>query len=76
MAVHTYNERIIYNDNGWGYCITEGDTGEVVVKYFENIPGGPRQYKDEMRLYKDVGELVAKAILDKFKEMELQDGEN
>ena len=76
MAVYTYNEKIIYDDDGWGYCVTEGDTGEVIVKYFENARGGPRQYKEEMRLYTGVGELVAKAILEKFQEMELQNGES
>lgn len=69
MTVHTWNDKIVYCDDGYGYRVSEGDEGEVIIYHFEVHATGKTE-KEEMRLYVgEVGDALLEALRDKFHEI-------
>ena len=72
--VTTWNDKIIFDDDGFGYRITEGDEGEMVLLYFQEEERNGKTHRAEtemLRLY--VGELsflVISKMREKMEEME------
>ena len=69
--VEVYNDKIIRNfKDGWGYRITEGDIGEIVIHYFEERKEG--QFSEEkLRVYAgEMAECLGAALIEKSREME------
>jgi len=68
--VEVSNDKIIRDEDGWGYRITEGDVGEIVVFYFEKRKEG--QFSEaKLRVYAGtMAECLGKALIEKSQEME------
>jgi len=68
--VEVYNDKIIRHEDGWGYKVTEGDVGEIVIFYFEEKSDGTK-FTETVRFGSGlVAESLGQAIIDKSREME------
>ena len=43
MIIHTWNEKIVYCDDGYGYRIAESDEQEAVIIYYEERLDGKKE---------------------------------
>lgn len=69
MTIHTWTEVIIYNDDGWGYRIAEGDEGEIVVYYREDFDN-KIQEREHFRVYNsEADRKLLMEILNKMEDM-------
>lgn len=51
--IHTWNDKIVYNDDGFGYIITEGDEEEaIIIEYEMNWGEGRSVMEDSVSLPK------------------------
>lgn len=68
--VEVYSDKIILHEDGWGYRITEGDVGEMVIFYFEERQEGLHS-EEKLRVCSgSVAEYLGQALIDKSREME------
>lgn len=74
--VQFWNDKIIFNNDGWGYRISEGDVGEAIIYYFEDTPTG-RVETEKLRLYLgETTDMLLRALLEKLGEMHEADSSN
>ena len=68
--VEVYNDKIIRDEDGWGYRITEDDVDEIVIHYFEERDDGIHS-EEKLRVFSSlVAECLGQAIIEKSREME------
>ncbi len=71
MSVLTWDDKIIYDDDGWGYRVSEGDDGEIIIYYFETIP--EKTEREVFRFYNgEAGRALLKALKEKLDVMDYQ----
>ena len=69
--VEMYNDKIIRHEAGWGYRITEGDVGEIVISDFRENSSGI-VWEEKLRVCSGaVAECLGKALIEKSREMEV-----
>lgn len=65
MVVHTEYETRIINDGGWGFVISEGETGLIELSYMEYDKEGNRVFPGEkVSIDRSMIESVARALTD------------
>lgn len=47
--IHTWNDKVVYNDDGFGFIITEGDEEEAIIIEYEMKPGNGPSKKSEKK---------------------------
>ncbi|MHA2135992.1 MAG: hypothetical protein ACW99J_19200 [Candidatus Thorarchaeota archaeon] len=70
MSTERWNDKIVRNDDGWGYRVTEGNEGEVVIHYFDETNDGVKDKKLCSLYVNETGFALLDALREKFNEMD------
>ena len=72
--IHVSTDKIITHRDGWGYRISDGDHGELVIYYFEDTAEG-RKETEQMRLHVgEVGDALVDLLCEKYEEVKVRNG--
>lgn len=68
--MQVWNDKIILDNDGWGYRITEGDEGEVVLIYFEEMTDGKKETELGRICGTDYIRAIGQKLIEKADEMD------